>query len=394
MRRVDVGFFVFMAVVFLAPELPVAGTTIPPGFVGLFLWILLGALNLPVAQVTREPWFTAAAMFAVWAVMVSIQSPLASLYAYQQLVYFVPGGLLIRAYAVARPAWFGRLLTVVGSLYAAAIVISLWTGPFYPWQMGFFVRGDVLRGGGTSSSVNQAGGVAAVFAILMLGRGQRLAGLLCIAATFATFSRSAAVAFAAGAASLAVHHFVQGQEKRAFRLGGLLVVALVGMLLLSALQDSGFTTTRAAVDLESRLDRWRRGVELWQRGDDWQLLVGDGFQSETVITSHNYYIEVLADLGLIGLMLFGILAASSLWAARRSPASAALIVLLTHNLTERFLHHPAVIVTFLLCLAAIQALRPAAGPRPAPSTQRRGPDPMAGALADPARAHPARQQRP
>lgn len=361
-KPVDIGFLLFMFTVFLSPEIPVANQTIPAGIVGLLIWFIFSVFQLPIVRIARSYWFIFVCIFTNWTLIVSMQSLNSSIYSLQMSVYFLVGGLLLVAYAEARPFAFRRGLAFIAGLYAAALIISVWTGPFYKWQLLYYVRGDMLRAAGTSSDVNQAGGVAAVFTLLLVGSGRWRVGSISALGMVATASRSAGISLVVGAVTFLALLFMKGREKSSLVIAGGISATLAGAAIMAMVVTTGdlagaFTPAEVMISSEERYNIWLSGLERWSEGSVFQALVGLGYHTASIFSSHNYFIELMIDIGLIGVVLFVLMIGVTFSYIRHSPgAVGALVVILTHNMTERFLQHPAMIVAYLLCVAAGRSL--------------------------------------
>ena len=403
MDRPRLGFGLFLVTLLIAPRVPVGGfaasVSISLGAVGLVLWLML-APRLPVRAVLTMPTILGLIGFSVYAWLISFYSGSLTAVAYgaQYALYAVGGGALIPAYILhserqGRLAEVWRVVAWVGAIYLGGIIVSLWTGPIYPYQVasGGKIYGSFVipRGSGFSQSVNAAGGISAVLATFYLflyrpsGRLSLPLSALGLAGLVATLSRSAVVAFGAAvcvsAVVLALHAIlIRGAVRVRLRLPvvpiALLSAAIIAgvvsfqqPIVAAAWQRLLLDREQQTTDVDTRLQIWQGHASAWASKDFADQLTGSGFRSSGLIensnvysSAHNVYIEFLIDFGIVGLLIFvGTIMTAWLKAlyvvfVQRDNRLAmfcltGLTVLIVHDMTEDFFYD-MVTLTFLILL--------------------------------------------
>jgi hypothetical protein len=402
MDRPNLGFAFFLALLLLGPSVPVPGlagsASLSPAAAGLVVWFML-APRLPVRAVLTMPTVLGLIGFSIYVLLVSLASGrlVSIMYALQYAFYAVLGGVLIPAYLVhrarqGREAEVWRILAWIGAIYAAGIIVSLWTGPIWEFSdPGGKHYGSllILRARGFSESVNVAGGIAALLATFYLfvyptSRLQSaVLASLSVTGLVLTLSRSAIVAFTLaicllGALLVFRALFVRGKVSR-LRLR-LVPIGLVAFVVVAGIVSYQQPIVAAAWerlvldedyldrDVDARLEHWLEGGERWADLSPTEQMIGVGFRSSAVlsskgtfITAHNVYLEMLGDFGIIGLLIFlTILGASTIGATRLMllyPNDSltrfcwcGLVILIVHNMTEVFFYGMATLISLILLL--------------------------------------------
>ena len=404
MDRPNLGFVLFLGLLLIAPEIPAAqlspsvNASVSLAAAGLVVWLML-APRLPLRVVLAMPTVLGLIGFSIYVLLVSLASGrLVSIaYASQYAFYAVLAGTIIPAYLVhkmrqGRQTEVWRILAWVGAIYVGGIILSVWTGPIYPSRVesiskhyGHFV---IPRAFGFSESVNAAGGIAALLAAfyLFLYRSSRRLSIvlpgLSVAALVLTLSRSAIAAFALAICVVAAILAFRAVCLRG-RLGSLrLRLVPVALVLLGIV--AGVVTYQQPIvaaawerlvldegtvnqDVDIRLAHWKNGIARWTDQPLVQQVVGAGFRSAPVgrggvlLTSHNVYIEMLNDLGIIGLLIFlGILMVALMRLTRlilldsnnnlAKFSLVGLIILILHNHTQVFFYEITIAVFLILLL--------------------------------------------
>jgi hypothetical protein len=234
----------------------------------------------------------------------------------------------------------------------AGLVVALWV-IFTAWQGGFGDRG-IAGVDPNNVTATIALGVVPLFAWLMVGRvnlWRRLAGWLLLGLTlYASLllaSRGVTVALALSLVVMAarvLHH-----PRRSVPL---IIVAVLGVVLLANLPGSTNLVERFGqsdvTSANGRVPLWNAAVQEVLGSSPLELLFGHGFNYTLIVTSrvvgflysvHNTYLQLLLDVGLLGLGLFlslHLMVLNALW--RRSDALAlygvgTIVFLLFINLT-------------------------------------------------------------
>jgi O-antigen ligase len=290
-----------------------------------------------------------------FAITVVSMHPVEILYALQWLLYVMLAAWLLSGYyqlatQLGRQHAIWHDLEVMALLYAGGLLVSLWTGPFYLWQVGWYERtvgnvtiasavgfGDGSQGAGATMMM------LAPFALFSTSRGFRKAteSSLVLVGLFVTFSRGPLVGFIGG--SLVVSTiggllFLAGWAR--IRRGHLMVVLTVLIVVVvffaialgSAVAEHGGTggyanavismvaPTSGSVfmqDLGSRAAIWRYGLSKFAGTSSLELIFGHGFRSASEVnintsytvgatawlSMHNSYIEWVFDFGIVGGLL-------------------------------------------------------------------------------------------
>jgi len=416
-----VCFAIFLVLLFIAPELPLGAVpdvgasslvSLSPGFLGLIVWLVVSpsaVLYLP----RRSSWALAMVYFALYGWLVSAFSGniVSLLYASQYLFYTLLGFLVLRRY-LARAHARGELgrslkiLIAIGIAYSIGILVSVFTGPIYPHQVHWTMRlaqGNVIpRGVGFADNPNSAGGILAFFfaasAFLCPFRSGYcvLPLALSSAGILATFSRSAIVSLVGGYSILVGIQVLRCVLRRRIILcrptsvrTGIIILCLISCtlcllniwdraLVRDILFGLGISEGQSlARDLIERMDIWReRGLDLWLAHGWVQALFGLGFRNSMIMsgygtwqTAHNFYISVLVEFGIIGLLGVSIALLGALSGIARRVLSGggnfdvnrftlvALSAQLIHNMTETFLYSPKYVVLLLFVLILAEVTR-------------------------------------
>jgi len=409
MTRDHVGFSVFLALLLLAPQVPLRlGGALPDlsgvglGVLGLAIWFVLvpgHMLRLCVSPVAALLLCT----FALYALMVSVVSMrLSSIaYALQYSVYVIMGWLMLGGY-LKRAAHKGqlevvvRIIAVIGLVYSIGVIVSVWTGPIYPHQVlwsarnwgGYFIQ----QGVGFAEGTNLAGATLIVFCALFCfairTRWVSVYALAALTALMLTISRGSIFGFVVGVCALwaldglriiSYVRFRRGTTIRVLAMVGFLsIMILFGLImlpsdgLLTAIGTGfGFGGEGLTQSESTRFEYWLMGLKVWADGDIWQLLFGRGFRGSMMfsesgawLTAHNMYITILGDFGVIGLFLFlavfvFFLVPVALRIIRDGGSGleraclVAVLGLLAHNMTEAYLYSPT-LITLLLILFGLR----------------------------------------
>lgn len=403
MLRAHIGFTACLASLLFTPKVPlsslglefgVANTGVFLGFLGFGLWCLISPSSVLRAphQPTSAPLFC---MFGGALLLSSIASGKleSTLYAVQLCLYLVLSARLFGKYfedarSAGQLSASTGLLKLIGVIYAAGILISLGAGPIFtltnPDSQTLVENVWIDRGIGFADNVNGAGGVMAMFLPLALfgwagARKSTLRDLgllfLYLAALFATLSRSATLS---GVLALGIVTSYLAFKMLISKSGSVVPRVLLRIVLGVILSTAGvsilFTSEKLVPalsglvyrfsassgslrgDVEYRSELWRAGLEYWKDLPFADKLVGVGFRNSMVRLStwqtfHNFYVVLLNEAGLIGLIAFcsAVVAfiirhvRSRNLARGRSPALvsvAAVLALCVHNMSEVFLYSP------------------------------------------------------
>jgi O-antigen ligase len=234
----------------------------------------------------------------------------------------------------------------------AAFVVAIWV-ILTAWQSGFGERG-IAGVDPNNVTATIALGVVPLFAWLMVGRisfWRRIAGWLLLGVTiYASLllaSRGVTVALA-----LSVVMMIARVLHRPRRSVPLIIIAILAVVLLTNLPGSNNLMERFGqsdvTSANGRVPLWNAAIQEVLQAAPLELLFGHGFNYTLIVTSrvvgfyysvHNTYLQLLLDVGLLGLALFLFLhfmVLKTLW--RRSDALAlygigTVVFLLLINLT-------------------------------------------------------------
>jgi O-antigen ligase len=234
----------------------------------------------------------------------------------------------------------------------AAFVVAIWV-ILTAWQSGFGERG-IAGVDPNNVTATIALGVVPLFAWLMVGRisfWRRIAGWLLLGVTiYASLLLASRGVTVALALSLVV--MIARVLHRPRRSVPLIIIVILGVVLLTNLPGSNNLMERFGqsdvTSANGRVPLWNAAIQEVVVASPLELLFGHGFNYTLIVTSrvvgfyysvHNTYLQLLLDVGLLGLALFLFLhfmVLKTLW--RRSDALAlygigTVVFLLLINLT-------------------------------------------------------------
>lgn len=332
MANLTVGICLFALLTFLDTILPTEaqGTLSVPKLLGLVLMLSWLALVTSGERVHRERFFSHPAfifvliLFVSWAGLSAswAEEPSAAL---EATTRYLPNAMLfLIVFAGVRTR--DQLLWVVGSLVVGAFIAAAYglVSPV-PVDEDGRLSGALGNANETAASLVAGGALAAALAVAL--RGQpilRLASAivvpLCVIAVFLTASRGGLVALAT--ALIAAVLLAPGRRRAA-------AIALAGTVVLATVI---YFAAFASVDARNRVTELQGGtgrVDIWTVG--WRMveaeplrgvgagnfevssihyliapgaLLRDDFIVDEPKVAHNTYLNVLAELGVVGLALF------------------------------------------------------------------------------------------
>lgn len=353
-----IGFFIFLMLLLLAPEiqvkklLPQMGlerSTLSLGAVGLLIWLLISPgyvtrVNLGVI------WSDSLLLvkFGFYALFVSImfKNFLSIAYAFQYVLYLVLGYLLLSAYfkdvlSKDELTISFNVIATIFTIYGIGVLISVFIGPIYPFQTSTFARtwGGISfnQAVGFSDNPNGAGAMLIVinsffwFLYRHKGRFPFILSLISFFSLLLTFSRGAIFSFLFAVGILYLLLIVKifmrpnlAKEELVIVVGvsAIFVSVLFFILMVLAVPRMsyfrsillGFGITGSEIietNLVTRLELWRTGILTYLNSDFIRQIVGNGFRATDYIdsvgnwiTPHNFYINALGDFGILGTILF------------------------------------------------------------------------------------------
>jgi len=361
--RDHIGFTLVLVFLFLAPKIPIqmipiqisggsVRSSISLGFLGYVIWFLIcPSYLLKFSKRTIPLPIIFFNIFAFYAFFISLLSTnLVSIaYAFQFLFYVVIGSLFLSRYILKSRINNSidislKIFFTVMIIYAIGVLVSVFTGPFYPFQTIYTLRpwGNlwIQQGVGFSEGQNMAAEILIIFtaASIYLYQGNRFKKIILIclslSALISTLCRSPIIAFLVAILSLLFLEFVRvivfsGKIKKKILssvfslilglffiiiIGGISLYIINKPLLTAILLGFGFGETDYFItDLNTRFSLWSRGLNKWNStGSIIPCIFGNGFRSSMGIvsktgawaTSHNIFVTILAELGIIGFTIF------------------------------------------------------------------------------------------
>jgi len=406
-KQDHLGFFIFLFCLLIAPEISLGGLAGLPGranlslgLVGLIIWIMLSPKHL--IRVKRLFYSTPAygmVVFSIYSLLISFvsQNMTSMLYAsqffvYAFLVFRMVSGYLVDAVKNNQLKVTSRIFLLITSIVIIGTILSVWLGPIYPEQAFWRARKVedrwIQRAVGFTGNPNSAGAILLLLVPLCLSflpstanRERLILALLGVVAILTTFSRSAILS---GAVAICVVLIVHGLK--ALAVGRVkvklinTVLALIVIMVLFMVSAVALLSTESASwlgafglgadieGLEERVTIWNIWYSKWTEMSLISQLFGAGFRSGaevsiygTFMTPHNFYIEVLFDFGIFGLLLFIL---PLVWAILHALARVitlrqtniedmVLIGMLAsaiHNMSETFFYSPAILSLILILM--------------------------------------------
>lgn len=367
------GFVASMAALLFLPHVPLtlnlgqpSRSTLSLAFVALLYWAISCRFSPVWRQVVREKYhyvtliqIVAAYQFAITLVGVHL---VLILYSAQWLLYVALAVWLVSGY-YQLAAHLGRQrvllhdLEMMALVYAGGLLVSLRTGPFYPWQVGWYERiGEnitIVSAVGFGTGKNGAGAIMMMLAPFILfsssqGFKRVAESILVLAGLFATFSRGSLVGLVGGllvVLALGGFLFLAGKVciRRSHLIVALMALITAGILAVTlgfavAGYDSrgGYLDTVVSMiapssgslfmqDLAGRAEIWRNGLSDIAGSSSREVIFGHGFRNASQIgdffaggasawtSTHNSYIEFVFDFGIVGGLLMSVWWLSAMW---------------------------------------------------------------------------------
>jgi len=411
MRRLDHFLFsMTLIMMYIAPRIPASvisssaasKSSISLAIIALGFW----ALSKPSRLIQYPKSFSRLPLFVLWFSVYSIASTLLSgnlsnlLTAVQYMIYAYLSIMLFANYfadavSANQIKTTVNIIVLVALAYGLGIIVSTRTGPIYPDQVleiGRNWQGVYLdQGVGFGVNANNSSGIIGVFAILtiMFYKAAKFNRISVIAvltvALFLTISRAGILGFMTSMifvmSILTANIVITGRMTRSranviLMLGFAFVAILISVVLFmennptiksSLLEGFGLGETKITEAESSRINMWQRGLEQWMDSPLLESITGYGFrgtasvQEKYVGTVHNFFIAVLGDFGILGVLLFFVpysllLRKAFVLALNNDKAGImgvwALVALLFMNMTEIYFYG----VEYLLLLTIISLL--------------------------------------
>lgn len=331
-------------------ELPAAVVTIAGGVLSVVLWFIIR----PPVQWRRLPWFVVA--FVAWATLSLLWSAWPQTTALTLLLLWIT---TIQALFIGSVLTWRELVRAAASalkwVMALSILFELWVAAFVqaPILPGFVVgdaddpieywsRNNLFDWGGRLQGIMGNANLlapVALLAVVVFGirialgaprRGLLWAWIGLSAFLFVRASSATAYVAAAGVAVVLVTVLLM---RRATRPGertryylAYAVVGIGGLTALYLLRDTIFTALGRSADLTGReaiweavLGRWSERPWLgWGYATPWAPWdpAFDGWiidHGQTVLQAHNMWVDILMQLGIVGVVLLGLLYLAFVW---------------------------------------------------------------------------------
>jgi len=406
MIRNHAFFGLFLTLLLIAPKLNlgvgIQSSTVSMGLFGLLIWALFNVSSFTnyTKNGTKTQFYLLFFSFYALAVSLASEKHVSMIYSIQYLAYVLLGVPLLSNYfskckkrgELSIPA---KIVSFIVFLYAGAVIVSVWTGPIYPGQTLWTARqwgGLYLQQGvGFSESQNEAGVVLAVcfaFVISFMKRGFFKKTLSCVvvAALFLTLSRGSIYAFCTAIILLLLLSIIRGITIRGVVFNPLtvslfffiLAVALIIVVAISGMDSKLIDSISMGISIggsafqhgfNARTELWMEGIQFWKVQNFLSQLFGVGFRNSVAVNaygqwsdSHNIYVEVLGDFGVIGLALFVVpMIAAVIQSAKRFLETASpfamfvfmsVIALMVDGMTDTFLYSP-IAISLVVCTYTI-----------------------------------------
>jgi hypothetical protein len=296
------------------------------------------------------------------------------------------------------------ILTSIAVIYSIGVIISEFTGPIYPSQIHYYwkaIDGIIIRRGtGFSEGANTAGGVLMAFLSLLFFQKIRfyvIIKVILFIGLFITYSRASMIGFLLATNTLwaieAVYAYLKRKECKKRLIKVLIIPSCVAVIYCIAPFISNQPYVETVFELygfrgkgivyqaeKGRVEHWNKGIDCLKNNSFSEKLIGKGFRRSSTITDygtwttpHNLYIAILADFGIIGILLFGAFTVYYLLFSLRGLTNSykvinedifrgsfcAILSILAINLTEVYLYSPIFLflLIFLLSLQNIVKLK-------------------------------------
>jgi O-antigen ligase len=354
--RDHIGFAIFLFLLLICPKIPIhlgggsEKSSISLGFMGYVIWFLMCPSYLFEFHKRKNilPFFFLI-FFAFYVFLISLLSEnlVSIIYALQFLFYVVFGSLFLNEYLLRSEMNNSmvisfRILFSIIIIYNVGVIISIFTGPFYPHQTIFTFRPWgymwIQQGVGFSESQNMAAELLIIFtaAFIYIYQAKKFKKviLICLSlcALILTLSRSAIVAFSIAMIILSFIELIRIIFQRkiikkilfniVYFSSGVFLILTISVLFLYFINKplliavlSGFGLGENAsfiIDLNTRLNLWVGGLDKLSTESIFSLIFGGGFRSSMGIvtetgawfTFHNLFITILIEFGFVGFIIF------------------------------------------------------------------------------------------
>jgi len=354
--RDHIGFAIFLFLLLICPKIPIhlgggsEKSSISLGFMGYIIWFLMCPSYLFKFHKKKNilPFFFLI-FFAFYVFLISLLSEnlISIIYALQFLFYIVFGSLFLNEYLLrsemnnSMVISFKILFSII-IIYTIGVIISVFTGPFYPHQTIFTFRlwgyMWIQQGVGFSESQNMAAEFLIIFtaAFIYLYQANKFKKviLICLSlcALVLTLSRGAIVAFSIAIIVLSFIELIRIIFQRKiikkilfnivyFSSGVFLILTISALflyfinkpLLIAVLSGFGLGENASfIIDLNTRLNLWVGGLDKLSTESIFSLIFGGGFCSSMGIatetgawlTFHNLFVTILIEFGFVGFIIF------------------------------------------------------------------------------------------
>jgi len=418
-KKIILYHFIFgslFILLLIAPQIPIGNltgfkrNTLSLGFIPLLLWLIFSPREVIKSLrniYSKEGLIIITITMGVIRTLVLLEI-VSTLYAIQFWFYAFFSFLFFSSYfkIVIKKKQFSvliKILILIGVIYASGCIISTFIGPIYPYQAGatraYWGGGWVQKGTGFAEGQNSAGVILStllwlaiflfshhkitkkwIISIIIIGLG-----------LFSTLSRGAIFSFILGLLIFLILLLIRTLKTsyiKRFLFRKLLIIFIINIIIFFSLatistllfpsystgilRGFGINNSQQVVyDATQRFLRWSEGIKFWEKQRTINQLIGGGFRSSSYQdksglwhTPHNFYISVLGDFGIIGLLMFVVIVLVSiiiekglkLLTQKRNIAInsfvfTSLISISINNFLGPYIYSPVILTLFILVLS-------------------------------------------
>lgn len=332
-------FFIFFLFLLIFPKLPLSadGTSLNLAIIILFIWFGYNSLKFKSITYNKSIFLNLFIIFSIFFLITSLLSfkIVVLLNAFQFLVYVILFSLILNKYLheVQLANDFvttASLINFVGLIYAIGSILSIFTGPIYPFQVGDNQRiwGQLIIQQGVGFGVNQnsVGGILVLLLIFCFffikTKYKYLQLLIYFLGILSTVSRSSFMSLVIGFLIYKIILFFKKRTLSKASIKNLLIFTLIFLALFFYFKveyNDYYEVFKIGLGLgdidikdseAGRFDAWSNSFSKWHEASFFDKLFGVGYKNSSeifegkYISSHNLFIQYLLDSGLLGFIIF------------------------------------------------------------------------------------------